>query len=200
MQEDQVRIVREDILSDDYYQLKKVCYSQRRTDGRWQDQTREVYANDAGVTALLHHPGRGTVLLTRQFRPGARLAGHPGFLLETPAGMLDGADPETRIRAELMEETGYEAGELTHVMTLFASPGLLTERVHYFIGTYDDSRRRGGGGGKAEEGEDIEVVELPLEQALAMVASGDIADAKTVVLLQYLHRQLLVREKPPSAG
>lgn len=190
MHEDPIRIVEEEILSDNYFQLKKITYEQRRRDGRWQRETREVYANAAGAAVLLYDPQRRTVLLTRQFRPGARLAGHDGFLIEVPAGMLDGADPAQRVRTELLEETGFEARKLRPVMTLFASPGLLTEKVHYFIGEYGKCDRKEEGGGEQEEGEDIEVLEMDVEEALRQVASGGIVDAKTVILLQALREQL----------
>jgi nudix-type nucleoside diphosphatase (YffH/AdpP family) len=191
MQEKQVRIVREDVLSDNYYPLKNVTFEQRRTDGTWQTQQHEVYVAGSGAAVLLYNPRRRTVLLTRQFRVGAHLAGHHGFLVEVPAGMLDGASPEDRIRAEIREETGYAVERVEKVLELFASPGSLTERVHYFLAEYDDADRCGDGGGKEDEGEHIEVLEMAFDDALAQVAHGAIVDAKTVVLLQYLRlRQL----------
>lgn len=191
MPEDKIRIVREDILSDQYATLKNVTYRQRRHDGRWQEQSREVYDAASGAAILLYDPERRTVVLTRQFRAGARLAGHHGFLLEVPAGVLDGASPEERVRAEVREECGFEAGPIERVMVLFASPASLTEQVHYFIAEYDPSRRCGKGGGKPEEGEDIEVLELPWDEAFAMLARGEIVDVKTAVLLQHLQLRLL---------
>lgn len=193
MQDDPIRIVDEQVLSSDFFPLKRVAYEQRRADGAVQCQTREVYASDSGVTALLYDRERRTVLLTRQFRIGARLDGHDGWMIETVAGMLEGADPLERMRAEIREELGYEASELRPVMTLFASPGTSTERVHYFVGEYRLEDRCGDGGGKQDEGEDIEVLELGVEDALARLAGGEIEDVKTVVLLQYLQLQLLGR-------
>jgi nudix-type nucleoside diphosphatase (YffH/AdpP family) len=190
MQEDQVRIVGADVLSDNYYPLKNVSYEQRRQDGSLQRQSREVYESASGAAVLLYNLERRTVVLTRQFRIGARLSGHHGFLIEAPAGVLDGASPEQRIRAEILEETGYQVEQVDKVLELFASPGSLTERVHYFLAPYDPDRRPGQGGGKADEGEDIEVLEFSFEDALARVASGEIADAKTVVLLLYLQVHL----------
>ena len=191
MQDDPIRIVDEQTLSDDYYPLRKVTYEQRRADGSVQTETREVYASDSGATALLYNRERRTVLLTRQFRIGARLAGHDGFMLETAAGVLEGADPRERIKAEIREELGYAVDDLRHVMTLFASPGTLTERVHYFVGEYRVEDRCSDGGGKEDEGEDIEVVEIGFDDALARLRNGEIEDVKTVVLLQYLQLQLL---------
>jgi nudix-type nucleoside diphosphatase (YffH/AdpP family) len=190
MQDDPIRLVGEDLLSDGYYPLKNVTYEQRRSDGGWQRETREVYDSASGAAVLLYDLDRRTVLLTRQFRIGARLSGHPGFLVEAAAGVLDGASPEERIRAEIREETGYRVERVDKVMELFASPGSLTERVHYFVAAYNPSMREGAGGGKRDEGEDIEVLELSFEDAVARVASGEIADAKTVVLLQYLQLHL----------
>jgi nudix-type nucleoside diphosphatase (YffH/AdpP family) len=190
MEEDKVRIVGQEVLSDHYYPLKNITYEQRREDGSWQRQTREVYDSASGAAVLLYNQERRTVVLTRQFRIGARLSGHHGFLVEAAAGVLDGASPEERIRTEIREETGYRVDQVHKVLELFASPGSLTERVHYFIAPYDPLMREDAGGGKRDEGEDIEVVELSFEDALARVASGEIADAKTVVLLQYLHLHL----------
>jgi ADP-ribose pyrophosphatase len=188
--DDPLRIVREDILFDGYFQLKNLTYDLRRRDGSWLRATREVYANADGAAVLLYDPQRRTVLLTRQFRPGARLAGHEGFVLEVPAGMLDDTDPEQRVRMELMEETGIEAHGLRRIMCLFPNPALLTERVHYYLGEYGRRDRKAEGGGEQEEGEDIEVVEMEFEEALRQVASGGIVDTKTVVLLQALREEL----------
>ena len=186
MENQRVRIIGEEILSDRFYRLKDVSYALRRNDGHWQQQEREVYAGGDGVTALLYNKQRRTVLMTRQFRVPAFLNKHDGFMLEAPAGMLDGETAEQRVREEIEEEAGYRAEHLEKVMTLFMSPASSTERVHFFVGEYDPDRRIGDGGGLDEEGEDIEVLELGLDDALAMVARGEIVDAKTVILLQYM--------------
>lgn len=190
MHDEPIRIIREDVLSDDYFTLKKLSYEQRRADGSWQRQSREVYDNASGAAVLLYDPERRTVLLTRQFRAGARLAGEPGFLIEVPAGMLDDTKPEQRVRVELMEETGVQARKLRKLFTLYASPASLTERVHYFLGEYSWADRKTEGGGEKEEGEDIEVLEMDLQEALRQVGSGGIRDAKTVILLQALREEL----------
>jgi nudix-type nucleoside diphosphatase (YffH/AdpP family) len=197
MPEDKVRIVQQQVLSNAYFPLKKVTYEQRRRDGSWQTQTHEVYEAASGAAILLYNNVRRSVLLTRQFRLGARLAGHPGFLIEVAAGVLDGASPEERVRAEVREECGYDIGKVERIMTLFASPGSLTEQVHYFIAEYDPARRCGAGGGKADEGEDIEILELGFDDVFGRLARGEIVDAKTVVLLQYL--QLRQMASGPSA-
>lgn len=186
MENERVRITGEEILSDNFYTLKNITYELRRTDGRWQKQEREAYAGGNGVTALLYNKKNRTVLMTRQFRVPAYLNQHDGFMIETPAGMLDGEPPEQRVRAEVEEETGYRAENLEKVLELFMSPASVTERVHLFIGEYDPANRVGDGGGLDEEGEDIEVFELAFDDALEMVARGEIVDAKTVILLQYL--------------
>lgn len=190
MPDEIIRIIKEDILSDNYFQLKTLTYEQRRSDGDWQRETREVYVNGDGVAALLYDPERRTVLLTRQFRPGVRMAGDEGFLVEVPAGMLDDDDPERRMRAELLEETGFQPRTLRKLMTLYASPGSLTEQVHYFLGEYSKADRKQEGGGEEEEGEDIEVLEMAFDEALRQVAGGGIRDAKTVILLQALAAEL----------
>jgi nudix-type nucleoside diphosphatase (YffH/AdpP family) len=195
MAEERIRIVGEKILSDDYYTLKKVKYEQRRQDGGWQQQEREVYDAASGAAVLLYNRERRTVVLTRQFRLGAKLNGSDGFLLEAAAGVLDGAAPEERVKLEAREETGYEIERVEPVMQLYPSPGSLTESIHLFAAEYDPARRCGPGGGKADEGEDIEVVEMDFDDALAMIETGDIADAKTVLLLLHLERKVLGRHE-----
>lgn len=198
MSSDTVRIVREEILSDHYLPLKNVTYALRRHDGDLQVQSREVYDSADGAAVLLYNRTHRSVVLTRQFRIGARLAGHDGFLLEAAAGMLDGADPATRALAEAREETGYDIEHVQPALRLYASPASTTERIHLFVAEYERERRRDGGGGNAGEGEDIEVVELDFDDALAMIETGDIVDAKTVLLLMYLERKVLGRHGEAS--
>ena len=188
---DHVRIREEQLLADDWHVLKKTTFDYRRRDGRWQTLTRETYDRGNGTTALLYNAERRTVLLTRQFRFPAYVNGHDGFLIEAAAGLLDEAGPEERIRAELEEETGRRVGRLTKIFDVFMSPGSVTERLHFFVGEYDDALQVGAGGGLETEGEDIEVLELDADEALAMVERGDIMDGKTIMLIQYLHLHLL---------
>jgi nudix-type nucleoside diphosphatase (YffH/AdpP family) len=190
MQDDPIRILHQHTLSNDYAELKKVTYDQRRSDGRWQQQIREVYANAGGAAVLLYNPTKRTVLLTRQFRIGARLAGHDGFVIEAPAGMLDEASPDHRVRAELCEETGFRGHGLRKVIEFFPNPSSLTEKVHCYLGEYEEGDRKAEGGGKEEEGEDIEVLEMDVDEALKQVKAGGIVDAKTVILLQCLREEL----------
>lgn len=191
MTTDRVRITEEKLLSDNWYVLKRFSFELRRRDGSWQPQTREVYDRGNGATILLYNLERRTVLLTRQFRIPAYVNGHSGFLIEAAAGLLDNASPEERIRQEAEEETGYRIDSVKKIYEAFMSPGSVTERIHFFIGEYKASDRTGDGGGLVDEGEDIEVIELGFEQAIASVASGEIADGKTIMLLQYLQLHLM---------
>jgi nudix-type nucleoside diphosphatase (YffH/AdpP family) len=191
MPEDRIRIHQVETLSDDWFLLQKTTFDYRRNDGSWQRQTRETYDRGHGATILLYNRERRTVVLVRQFRFPTYGNGHDGFLIETAAGLLDQASPEERIKAEVEEETGYRVGEVRKVFEAFMSPGSVTERLYFFVAEYDPASRAGAGGGLAEEGEDIEVLELTMEQALRMMASGEIADGKTIMLLQYAALHLL---------
>lgn len=182
---DRVRIAKVTILSSARYVLKQVAFAWRRRDGRWQDGVREVYDRGDGAAILLYNRARRSVVLTRQFRLPAFLGGYREELIEAAAGLLDDAHPEERIRAEAEEETGYRVGAVTKLFVLFTSPGAVTEKLHFFAAEYDAAAKVGAGGGLEDEGEDIAVLELGLDAAMAMVADGRICDAKTVVLLQW---------------
>ncbi|WP_175721663.1 NUDIX domain-containing protein [Burkholderia anthina] len=184
--QDRIRIVDTTVLSDDWYVLKKVTFDFLRRDGTWQRLSRETYDRGNGATILLRNAATGDVLLTRQFRMPAFVNGHDGMLLEAAAGLLDDATPDARIRAEAEEETGYRVRGVRKVFEAFMSPGSVTEKLHFFVGEYDASSRTGDGGGIAAEGEDLEVVEMPLQAALDAVERGEIVDAKTIMLLQYV--------------
>jgi len=191
---DRIRIRDVRILSDDWYVLRKTTFDWRRADGSWQTTSRETYDRGNGATLLPYDPVRRTVLLARQFRYPAYVNGSDGMLIEAAAGLLDEADPETRIREEAEEELGCRLGEVRRVFECFMSPGSVTERLYFFVAPYDQSMRVGAGGGLAEEGEDIEVLELGVDEAMAMVDRGEIRDAKTVMLLQYAVLNLFPRE------
>jgi nudix-type nucleoside diphosphatase (YffH/AdpP family) len=182
---DRVRIVDVQVLSDDWYVLKKTTFDYLRADGSWQRQSRETYDRGNGATLLLYDPRRRTVVLTRQFRLPAFVNGHAGMLIETPAGLLEEASPEARIHAEVEEETGYRVQSVRKVFEAFMSPGSVTEKLFFFVAEYDAGSKVSHGGGVADEGEDIEVLELPLDEALTMVQRGEIVDGKTIMLLQY---------------
>lgn len=190
---ERVRIVDVEVLSDDWYVLKKTTFDFLRKDDVWQRQSRETYDRGNGATLLLYDPRRATVVLTRQFRLPAFVNGHDGMLIETPAGLLDDASPEDRIRAEVEEETGYRVRGVKKIYEAFMSPGSVTEKLFFFVAEYDSESKIGLGGGVEAEGEDIEVLELPFERALAMVRSGEIQDGKTILLLQYAALHLFNR-------
>jgi nudix-type nucleoside diphosphatase (YffH/AdpP family) len=180
-------IVRDvELLAAAWHVLRRTTYDFRRRDGDWSREQRETYDRGDGATVLLYDPDRRTVLLTRQFRFPVYVNGHPdGMFLETAAGLLDGDDPAAAIRREAAEELGVTIGELTPVFRAWTSPGSVTERLHCFAAPYSAASRTGEGGGLPDDGEDIEAVELPFGEALAMVDSGEIADAKTIMLLQW---------------
>ncbi|WP_374652219.1 NUDIX domain-containing protein [Dongia sp.] len=180
-----IRIKDSRILSDDYYLLKKTTFEIQRRDGSWVTMSRETYDRGNGACILLYDPTAKTVLLTRQFRFPAYVNGHPEPLIEVCAGLLDEADPVTAIVKEAAEECGVVVTKPARVFECFMSPGSVTEKLTFFVAEYSPQSRIGAGGGLAHEGEDIEVVEMSLAEALAMVADGRICDAKTVMLLQY---------------
>lgn len=192
LMQDRIRIQSVQTLSDDWHVLKKTTFDYRRKDGTWQTLSRETYDRGNGAAILLYDPGRGRVLLTRQFRFPAYVNGHPEPLIEACAGLLDDRDPETCIRREAEEETGYRVAAPRRVFEAFMSPGSVTERLVFFVAEYSPADRTSDGGGVAAEGEDIEILEPTLAEALAMVGRGEIMDGKTILLLQYaqLHRLL----------
>jgi nudix-type nucleoside diphosphatase (YffH/AdpP family) len=191
MENSPVRIHAEELLSDNWYVLKKYTFDLRRRDGSWQSQTREIYDRGNGATILLYNRERRTVLLIRQFRMPTYVNGYHGYLIESAAGLLDNASPEERIRLEAEEETGYRVGHVEKIYSAFMSPGSVTERIHFFIGEYQPGDRVSDGGGLEDEGEDIEVLELGFEEALGMVDSAEIVDGKTIMLLQYIELRML---------
>lgn len=181
-----VRVLAVDLIASAWHVLRRTTFEYLGTDGRWSRQQRETYDRGNGATVLLYDPERATVLLTRQFRFPAYVNGHPdGMLVETAAGLLDDDDPETAIRREAAEETGVEVGELEHVADIWMSPGSVTERLHFYAAPYTPTQRVTDGGGVADEGEEIDVVEMPFARALAQTRTGEIADAKTIILLQW---------------
>ena len=182
---DRIRIKDVRVLSHDHYVLKTTTFAWRRANGEWQTQHRETYDRGNGATLLPYNLVRRTVVLVRQFRYPAYVNGYDDLLIETPAGLLDSESPEVRIRAEAEEETGYRLGEIRKVLEAFMSPGAVTEKLHFFVAQYEPSMRVGSGGGNPDEGEDIEVLELSFDEAMAMIGDCRIQDAKTIMLLQY---------------
>lgn len=175
----------EEVLSDDWAVLKKVTFDYRRRDGRVESHVRQTYDRGNGAAILPYDPGRGTILLVRQFRLPAYVNGHPEPLIEACAGLLDKDESETCIRREAEEELGYRLRQVERVFEAFMSPGSVTERLVFFTARYAPADRIGQGGGDLAEGEDIDVVEIGLDEALALVASGGIVDGKTIMLLQH---------------
>jgi nudix-type nucleoside diphosphatase (YffH/AdpP family) len=182
---DRVRVRSVQLLSDHWYTLKTTTFDFQRRDGRWQTQARETYDRGNGAACLLYNLAQRTVVLTRQFRYPAFVNGQAELMIEVPAGLLDGAEPEACIRAEAEQEAGFRVRAPREVMRTYTSPGAVTERVHLFVAEYDSGDRIGAGGGLEDEGEDIEVFECAFDDAMAMVARGEIVDAKTILLLQY---------------
>ncbi len=181
---DRVRLRDNKILSSDYFTLGKASLDYRRTDGEWQAMDRQSLELGPAMAVLPMDKAHGLILLVRQFRWPVFQSGHHRLLTEAVAGRLDGDDAETCARREALEEAGVAVTDLRLVCDVFSSPGVVNERVAMFLAAYDSAAPRAAGGGLHDEGEDIEVVEMPLDEALALVASGEIIDAKTILLLQ----------------
>jgi len=182
-----VQIEKTEILSDNWYTLKKVTFSIQKKDGSFQQQSREAYDRGNGAVILLYDKSTEKVILTRQFRLPTYINGNAsGMMIEACAGLLDNDNPEECIKRETEEETGYKISHVEKIFEAFMSPGSVTEILHFFIGEYSKEMKINDGGGLDDEGEDIEVLELFFEEALKMIDTGEIKDAKTIMLLQYL--------------
>jgi len=180
-----IKILKTEILSDNWYVLRKITYEYVHKNGEQLTQSREAYDRGNGATILLYNPQHRTVILTRQLRIPTFLNGNPsGMLIEACAGLLDEDNAEDAIRRETEEETGYHIREVRKIFEAYMSPGSVTEILHFFIAEYTADLKRSEGGG-VDEDEDIEVLELDFEKALVMVNTGEIRDAKTIMLLQY---------------
>ena len=180
--------VQNQLLSDNWYVLRKYTYDLIKRNGERQPQSREVYDRGNGATILLYNRPKKTVLLIRQFRMPTYVNGNPtGMLLETCAGLLDNDSPEDCIRKEAIEETGFAVGKVDKLFEAYMSPGSVTEIVHFFAAEYDESQRQNAGGGV--EDEDIDVLEVPFTEAMAMIKDGRIKDGKTIMLLQHAQIQ-----------
>lgn len=186
MPTDKVRNLKTEILSDNWYTLRKVTFELQSTDGSWQAMSREAYDRGNGATILLFNKANQTVILTRQFRMPTYLNGNQdGYLIECCAGLLDKDNAEDCIRKETEEETGYKITEVKKVFEAYMSPGSVTEILYFFVAEYAKEMKVSDGGGLAHETENIEVLELPFNSALNMIKTGEIKDAKTIMLLQY---------------
>lgn len=190
MQNNRVKNLKKELLSDNWYRLDKVTYDFQLEDGHWQTQTREAYDRGNGATILLYNKPKQTVILTRQFRLPTYLNGNQtGFLIEACAGLLDKNNPEDCIKKEAEEETGYRISKIEKVFEAYMSPGSVTEILYFFIAEYAENMKISNGGGILEEQENIEALELPFKTALEMILTGEIRDGKTIMLLQYLKIQ-----------
>ena len=182
-----IEIVKTEILSDNWYTLKKITYQYTKPDGIVQQQSREAYDRGNGAVILLYNTTSRTVILTRQFRIPTYINGNEsGMLIEACAGLLDQDSPQDCIRRETEEETGYQIKEAKKIFEAYMSPGSVTEILHFFIAEYTNNMKVSDGGGLQEEEENIEILEINIDDALAMIESGGIKDGKTIMLLQYI--------------
>jgi nudix-type nucleoside diphosphatase (YffH/AdpP family) len=191
-----VQIIQTEILSDNWYTLRKVTFEIEKPDGTKERQSREAYDRGNGAVILLYNRSKNTVVLTRQFRLPTYVNGNEsGMLIEACAGLLEEESPEECIKREAIEETGYEVGEVKKIFEAYMSPGSVTELLHFFVAEYSHTDQRSDGGGVKEEEEAIEVLEIPFKDALSMIEDGRIMDGKTIMLLQYvqIHEMLAWR-------
>lgn len=187
MRERKIRNLKTEVLSDHWYTLRKATFEYLKKDGSWEVQTREAYDRGNGATILLYNSANRTVILTRQFRIPTYLNGNDsGMLIESCAGLLDAENAEDCIKRETEEETGYKIASVQKIFEAYMSPGSVTEVVHFFIAEYTKSIKVTAGGGAHDEQEEKEVLELPIERAIEMIADGEIKDGKTIMLLQYV--------------
>lgn len=187
MKNGSIKNTKKEVLSDNWYSLYKYTYDYQKEDGSWETQERESYDRGDGACILLYNKQKGTVLLTRQFRMPTYVNGNEnGMMIEACAGVLDGAEPEFRIKMEAEEETGFRVENVEKILSGYTSPGAVTEIMHFFLGEYDASMKISEGGGAEGETENIEVLEYAFDDALLMIGTGEIMDVKTIVLLQYV--------------
>jgi nudix-type nucleoside diphosphatase (YffH/AdpP family) len=193
MKNENVKVKKTEVLSDNWYILRKVTFEIKNAQGVWQEQAREAYDRGNGATILLYNKEKQTVILTRQFRMPTYLNGNEsGMMIEACAGLLDKDNAEDCIKRETEEETGYRISDVKKIFEVYMSPGSVTEILHFFIGAYSKDMKVNEGGGAKHEQENIEVLELPFTSALAMIKTGEIKDAKTIMLLQYAEINKLV--------
>ena len=181
-----VRSIQTEVLSDNWYTLNKVTFQYLNRKGEWETQQREAYDRGNGAAILLYNTQLKTVVLTQQFRMPTYVNGNnDGMMIEVCAGLLDNDNPEDCIRKETEEETGYKISKVKRIFETYMSPGSVTEILYFFVAEYDKGMKISEGGGAKDEQENIEVLELDFEKAYAMIDTGEIKDAKTIMLLQY---------------
>lgn len=182
---EKVKITKTEVLSNNWYTLRKYTYDIQNNDGSWHTQSREAYDRGNGATILLYNKVQNTVILTKQFRLPTYVNGNAnGMMIEAAAGLLDLDNPEECIRRETEEETGYKLADVKRIYEAYMSPGSVTEILYFFVAAYSKDMKVNEGGG-VDENEDIEVMEIPFKDAFAMTEDGRICDAKTIMLLQY---------------
>ena len=182
---DRIHVISRTPLADAWAYLERVEFNYRRSNGQWQTQRREIYHRGHGAAVLLYNLSNRTIVLTRQFRFPDWECGGDGFLIEVPAGIIESDDPAETVRRETEEETGFLIAEPSFLFKAYASPGSVTEQLHYFCAAYEPQNRCGSGGGLVDEGEDIEVLEVDIDEAVRWVSDGSIIDAKSILLIQY---------------
>lgn len=186
----EVKNLKTEVLFDNWGKLKKITYDYSTGDGKWATQKREIYDRGNGAVILLYNKEQHTVILTKQFRLPTYVNGNEtGMLIEACAGLLDDESPEEGIRRETEEETGYKINKVTKVFESYMSPGSVTEILFFFIAEYSSDMKVNDGGGVQHENENIEVMEINFREAVRMIETGEIKDAKTIMLLQYLQIQ-----------
>ncbi len=182
-----IKNIKTEVLSDNWYTLNKISFDYQMPNGEWVNQSRESYDRGNGATILLYDKSKKTIILIKQFRMPSYVNGNKnGVIIETCAGLLDGDSPEVCVKKEAFEETGIKIDKVKKVFEAYMSPGAVTEIIHFFIGEYNDQMKIGKGGGVDDEHEDIEILEIHYEKALQMISDGEIKDAKTIMLLQYM--------------
>ncbi|WP_439584423.1 GDP-mannose pyrophosphatase NudK [Dyadobacter bucti] len=186
MKNENVNVVSEEVLSNNWYTLRKYTFDYQRADGKWERQSREAYDRGNGATILLYNIEQQTVILTRQFRlPTYTNGNETGMLIEACAGLLDKDNAEDCIKRETEEETGFKIRSVKKIFEAYMSPGSVTEILYFFIAEYSADMKINDGGGCETEQENIEVLEIPFAKAVEMIGTGEIKDAKTMLLIQY---------------
>lgn len=186
MNNENVNVVSEEVLSNNWYTLRKYTFDYQRADGKWERQSREAYDRGNGATILLYNIEQQTVILTRQFRlPTYTNGNETGMLIEACAGLLDKDNAEDCIKRETEEETGFKIRSVKKIFEAYMSPGSVTEILYFFIAEYSADMKINDGGGCETEQENIEVLEIPFAKAVEMIGTGEIKDAKTMLLIQY---------------
>ncbi|MDU8886205.1 GDP-mannose pyrophosphatase NudK [Yeosuana sp. MJ-SS3] len=189
-----IKNIKKELLSHNWYTLYKFTFDFQMNNGKWSTQMRESYDRGNGAAILLYNKEKGTVILTKQFRLPTYINGNStGYMIEVCAGLLDDDNPEDCIKKEAVEETGYQIEKVHKVMEAYSTPGSVTEKVYYFVAEYYEDMKVSEGGGLENENEDIEVLELKFSKAIDMVNTGEIQDAKSIILLQYAQINKLLK-------